>query len=122
MGWYVTCEICNVEGKYGLNCDCYEEETKKNLNRLKGCVIEDSVVVSDPCFSYLFQKLKPKEGPVFYMRICIKDGGGEYTCWRRAVEIKDEEFINREKFLECEDECVGDEASVSTVTDDELRE
>ena len=25
MGWYVTCDICGEQGKYGLNCNCYRE-------------------------------------------------------------------------------------------------
>lgn len=93
MGWFVTCEICGVQGKHGLWCDCYEKETQKNLRRLKGCMIEDSFVLYDGNFQYLLQKLQPKEGPTFYMQICIQDGGGEYTCWRRAIEITEKEFL-----------------------------
>jgi hypothetical protein len=92
MGWYVTCAICGTEGKYGLNCDCYQKETQRNLDRLKGCVIEESFVIIDWAM-FLLQKLRPPSGEVFYLRICIADMGGEGTCFRRVVEISAEEFV-----------------------------
>ena len=87
-----------------MYCDCYEKEAEKNIQRMKGCVIEDSVVVNDPCFTYMFQKLKPTEGPVFYLRICIKDGGGEYACWRRVLEVTEEEFLNCQDVFKCNED------------------
>lgn len=92
MGWYVTCEICGTEEKYGLGCDCYEKEAEKNLARLQGCLIEESLVIDDGIFVFLVQKLRPPSGEVFYLRICIKDGGGEYSCWRKVKEITAESF------------------------------
>ncbi len=97
MGWYVTCEICGTTEKCGLGCDCYREETKRNLARIKDCVVEDSYYNTEDIFEYLCHKLRPVDGtePIFYLQICISDGGGEYTCWRKVVEITKEQFEDK---------------------------
>ncbi len=94
MGWYVTCDICGISEKYGLGCNCYEEEKEQNLARMKGCTVEDSYLNTEDIFEYLCHKLRPIDGtkPIFYLQICISDGAGEYRCWRKVVEITKEKF------------------------------
>lgn len=110
MGWYVTCRICGTEGKYGLECDCYDKQTQTNAQKMVGCTVEESQVVYDCSFTFLIQKFR-KEDEVFFMRICLDDGGAEYSCWENILEITEEEFIKmRDHPSNCGDdihECVG---------------
>jgi hypothetical protein len=93
MGWYITCEICGTEGKYNVECDCYERETEQLLSRMTGCTIEESLFIVDGEAKFLVQKLRPSSGPVFYLKINIQDGGGEYSCFRKVVELTEDAFI-----------------------------
>lgn len=93
MGWYVTCQICGQEGKYGLTCDCYRVEAKRHFARLKGCVIEDSFTRGDGCCQFLIQKLKSDTHEIFFLRICVEDAGAEYSCWRKVLELTEEQYL-----------------------------
>ena len=92
MGWYVTCEVCGKSEKYGIGCDCYRKEKRKNIARMKGCTIEEAHNICDMFDSFLIQKLRSPTGEVFYLRIRIGTGGGEYTCYRIVKELSEEEF------------------------------
>ena len=46
-------------------------------------------------WTILIQKLHHMEDEtsIFYMRTCITDADGEYGCWRKILEITEEEFL-----------------------------
>lgn len=96
MGWYVTCEICGKEGKYGLWCNCYHEEMMHLLSLKKGCIIEDMFILDD-FHLLMYEQLIPVGGQPedrFYLVTCIKDGGsGEYACHRTMMAITANQFL-----------------------------
>lgn len=92
----VECKFCNEVNRYFPSCSCYKEETKKNIDRMVGCVIEQAFyLVNELDWTLLFQKLRLPEGNIFYVQICL-DGerGFPYMCWRKVLEISEDEFLN----------------------------
>ena len=93
MGWYVTCELCNKTGKYNLDCNCYNDEIRNITIRMSGCVVEETFISNNAYWQFLIQKLKPAEGPFFYIQICLADGGGDMAYPRKMQEITEAEFL-----------------------------
>ena len=89
MSKYITCEFCKTIGKYQPECNCYREETVRNIARLLSCIIEESFLYENEFGSFLVQKFRSTDGAIFHMRTCIKG-----QCWRMIMEITEQEFLN----------------------------
>lgn len=97
MGWYVTCDICGLTGKYAPVCDCYFEATKTNAQRMKGCLVKGSYLVdTQGAFLDLYQHLVDSEGQSLYFRTDLSNQTGEYKQHRKIKEITKKEFDERE--------------------------
>lgn len=94
MGWYVTCDICGKEGKYRTMCNCYNEESDRNILRTIGCVVEMSFIYKELYYESLIQKFRTAEGSVFYLLTRLSDAGGEYSWLRKIIEITEDEFLS----------------------------
>ena len=88
------CELCGKSSIWGSDCACYFYETKDNLLRMEGCLIEKTILCEDSLHQYVIQKLRPSssKGVVFYLKICILDCGGQNGCWRKVREISEKEY------------------------------
>lgn len=87
MGWYVTCDVCGAEGKYGPVCGCSREEDERCLESVKGGVIKEIVMDEEA----IYQKILAPDGKT----ICISISLAAYTerCSpRRVREVPPEEF------------------------------
>ena len=87
MGWYVTCDICGEQGKYGLNCNCYHQRTIENVKLKIGATILDAEIKDD----YIHETLQTKDGKIIYMITCISGNHGEYEDHEKVVIVEDDE-------------------------------
>lgn len=92
MGWYVTCEICGNEEKYGLSCDCYDKEMFEIIEKIKGFTIEDNYIFDSHIYLFLHLKLV-KDDEKMYVSMVIRNEEGEYKI-RRSVQLITEEEYN----------------------------
>ena len=90
MGWNITCHICGRTDEGFLECDCYEQEIKTIVEKMKGCVIEGSRFENDGIW-WIYQKLKGSEGAVFFIRIRLTSRSNELSL-RKIQEVTEKEF------------------------------
>ena len=86
MGWYVTCDICGEEGKYGLNCNCYQERTIENVKLKIGATVLNAEIKDD----YIHETLQTKDGKILYMITCISGQHGEHEDHEKVVIVETE--------------------------------
>ena len=116
MGWYVTCSLCGKTEKHGIGCNCYDEEFKTNLARMKGAVILDVVTLDDG--SRILYKLQKSE-KVFYLCMNLSQGG-EYASYRRLHEVSESDLERGVTEVEEEEKVIV--RFVETPSDEELFE
>lgn len=99
MGRYYTCQLCDVESKSFLDCDCYEDEKQANLTRIKEGHIESTFYVKDSWWISLIIVLKTKSDEIIYMD-CIVKIIGEVGPYRQLVEISNSKYEDYKSMLD----------------------
>jgi len=95
MGWYVKCEICGRENKYGIGCGCYLLETKKIAEEMQGCVVLESHFIVDSWTIYgLYQQLQKPSGEVVYIKISLQDGADDNREYRKIIKLTERAFYS----------------------------
>lgn len=92
MGWYKTCGICKKEGKYGLDCDCYDKASDVLLASVAGRRMVGQKFASNQFAKYLYQRF---DG--ICLAICLT--GGEYSSDQIVTEISEAEYDNPDTSL-----------------------
>ena len=88
MGFYQTCEFCNVTYKGSILCDCYSINCFGILKYLEGRRIEKIELFKHQLGSTLFIKSSLSSSN-YYLQICIES---EHSYEFSAYELSKEEY------------------------------
>ena len=92
MGWYRTCSICGMEGKYGLACNCHEKVSNEILKSVSGYQLLEQKIIYDMFNPYIYQKFLDLDENSIYLSICLNMNNGEYSPTQRVTKISSEEY------------------------------
>lgn len=72
MGRYYTCEVCGIEGKGCLECNCGQTADNKTVALMNTCQILKSQFVYEYVDKYLVMHLQDKDGLSHFVKVILQ--------------------------------------------------
>lgn len=99
MSYKITCQICKkTSADYPLPCGCYQRARKNIIDKKKGAVVLDCVVLEEKWGPTMWEKFQLPDQTIMYVFTCLGQSGPE----QRMMEESERQFLE-----DCYPELVG---------------